>query len=45
MVSNMSPKKIIGLVVFLIAVLILVLMYMNGMDFQATVSQITGWFG
>lgn len=37
--------RLIGWLIFIFAVLILVLMYRNGMDFQATVSQILGWLG
>ena len=36
----MRMGKIIGWIIFLLAVLVLFLMYRNGMDFQATVNQI-----
>lgn len=37
--------KIFGWAIFIMAVVILILMYKNNMDFKATVSQILGWFG
>jgi hypothetical protein len=37
--------KMVGWIFFIFAVLILILLYRNGMDFKATVSQILGWFG
>jgi hypothetical protein len=39
----MGIRQIIWFILFLFAVLILVLMYKNGMDFQATVNQILFW--
>jgi hypothetical protein len=37
--------KPIGWLLFILAITLLILMYMNNMDFNATVQQIIGWFG
>ncbi len=39
----MRMSKMFGWVLFLVALLILILLYRNGMDFQTTVSQILFW--
>ena len=38
-------KNMIGWILFAFALLILILMVRNNMNFQATVQQILGWFG
>jgi hypothetical protein len=37
--------KMVGWIFFIFAVLLLVLLYKNDMNFPATVQQILGWFG
>jgi hypothetical protein len=37
--------RLVGWVVFIAAVILLILLYKNSMDFPATVQQILGWFG
>lgn len=43
--KKFSIKKYIGWVVFLIALLILILMYRNNMNFESVVQQILGFIG
>ncbi len=43
--KKFSIKKWIGLIVFLIALLILILMYRNNMNFESVVQKILGFFG
>ena len=37
--------KLVGWVVFILAVILLVLMYQNDMKFDVVVQKILGWFG
>lgn len=43
--KKFSIKKWIGLIVFLIALLILILMYRNNMNFESVVQTILGFIG
>ena len=41
----MGLRRMVGWILFIFAVILLVLMYQNSMDFSAVVQPITGWFG
>ena len=43
--KKFSIKKWVGLIVFLIALLILILMYRSDMNFESVVQKILGFFG